>query len=65
MDTVASDFGLGAVMSQKQDGHEVVLAYASKTLRRAENNYDVTRRELLLLYMGLRHTDSTCLAEHS
>ena len=40
--------------SQEQEGHEVVLAYASRTLTRAEKNYDVTRRELLAVVYGLK-----------
>ena len=54
LDTDASNLGLGAVLSQEQDGHEVVLAYASRTLTRAEKNYDVTRRELLAVVYGLK-----------
>ena len=54
LDTNASDLGLGAVLSQEQDGHEVVLAYASRTLTRAEKNYDVTWRELLAVVYGLK-----------
>ena len=46
LDTDASDKGVGAVLSQEQDGREV-LDYASRTLSKAERNYDVTRRELL------------------
>jgi len=54
LDTDASDIGLGAVLSQEQDGQEVVLAYASKTLSRTERNYEVTRRELLAIVYGLK-----------
>ena len=54
LDTDASDRGLGAVLSQDQDGREVVLAYASRTLSQPERNYDVTRRELLAVVYGLK-----------
>ena len=54
LDTDASDLGLGAVLSQDQDGREVVLAYASRTLSKPERNYDVTRRELLAVVYGLK-----------
>ena len=47
LDTDASDVGIGAVLSQIQDGEEKVIAYASKTLSKSERNYCITRRELL------------------
>jgi len=49
LDTDASNFGIGAVLSQIQDGEERVIAYASKVLNRSQRNYCVTRRELLAI----------------
>jgi len=54
LDTDASDKGVGAVLSQEQDGREVILAYASRTLSKPERNYDMTRQELLAVVFGLK-----------
>ena len=54
VDSDASNTGLGAVLSQVQNGNEVVLAYASRSLSRAERNYDVTRKELLAIIFALK-----------
>lgn len=47
LDTDASGYGIGAVLSQVQNGEERVIAYGSRTLTREERRYCVTRRELL------------------
>ena len=48
--TDASTVGLGAVLYQKQeDGKDRVIAYASHTLNRAEQNYDAHKLEFLAL----------------
>ena len=49
LDTDASNFPIGAVLSQKQwtDGQEKVVAYASRALTKSERKYCVTRKELL------------------
>ena len=49
LDTDASDFAIGAVLSQVFDGQERVISYASKTLSKSERRYCVTRKELLAL----------------
>jgi len=54
LDCDASDVGLGAVLSQSQNGCEKVLAFGSRALSKAERNYDVTRRELLDIVFGLK-----------
>ena len=48
LDTDPSDMGIGAILSHVQDnGGEVVIANASRSLSRQEQRYCVTRCELL------------------
>ena len=47
LDTDASAYAIGAVLSQVQDGKERVIAYGSRSLDKPERNYCVTRREML------------------
>ena len=54
LDTDASDFGLGAVLSQIQQGEERVIAYTSCSLMTAERHYETTRKELLAIVYGLK-----------
>ncbi|KAL5479705.1 hypothetical protein EMCRGX_G023265 [Ephydatia muelleri] len=55
LDTDASDDGLGAVLSQVVGGREHVVAYASRTLARAEQRYCATRTEMLALVWASQH----------
>ena len=47
LDTDACDTGIGAVLSQNQNGEIRVIAYGSRTLNHAECNYCITDKELL------------------
>ena len=55
LDTDASGYALGGILSQVQDGEERVLAYASKALSPAEQRYCTTRRELLAVVTFATH----------
>ena len=47
LDTDASAESIGAVLSRYLDGYERVLCYGSTVCSVAEQNYDITRREIL------------------
>lgn len=55
LDTDASNSGIGAVLSQVQNGQEKVIAYSSRTLSKAERQYCVTRKELLAIVYHVRY----------
>lgn len=55
LDTDASNTGIGAVLSQIQNGTERVIAYASRKLTKSERRYCVTRKELLAVYWFVKH----------
>ncbi|CAM8880335.1 unnamed protein product [Rhodiola kirilowii] len=49
----ASDYAVGAVLSQKVDKKSVVIYYASRTLDAAQRNYSTTEKELLAVVFAL------------
>ena len=52
--TDASNYGIGAVLSQIQNGEEVVIAYSSRHLNAAEKNYSAIEREALAIVYGIK-----------
>ncbi|RVW13079.1 Retrovirus-related Pol polyprotein from transposon opus [Vitis vinifera] len=49
----ASDFAIGAVLGQREDGKAYVIYYASKTLNKAQRNYTTTEKKLLAIVFAL------------
>lgn len=53
--TDASDLAVGAILSQGEIGKDLPIAYASRTLSRAELNYNTTEKELLAIIFAVKH----------
>lgn len=53
--TDASNYGVGAMLTQTVDGVERPIAYMSKSLTGAEKNYSITERETLAVLIALEH----------
>ena len=53
--TDASDIAVGAVLSQGRDSNSPPLGFFSKKLSEAEKKYSAFDKELLALYLAIRH----------
>ena len=60
----ASNFAIGMVLSQIQNGHEIVIAYASRTLNRSEQNLSATEREALACVDGIKYFQHYLYGRH-
>jgi hypothetical protein len=55
LDTDASNFAVGAVLSQEVNGGEHVIAYMSNALNKHETSYCTTRTELLAVIVAVKN----------
>lgn len=53
--TDSSNYAIGVILSQGDIGKDLPIAYASRTLNKAECNYSTIERELLAIVWGVQH----------
>ncbi|KAL4082984.1 hypothetical protein QTP88_028314 [Uroleucon formosanum] len=53
--TDASQYAIGSIISQGEIGQDLPIAYASRTLNKAEQNYSTTEKELLSIVWSVKH----------
>lgn len=62
--TDSSLYAAGAILSQKINGVEKVIGYASKQLNPAERRYSTTERELLAVLFGVKYFNCYLYGRH-
>jgi hypothetical protein len=62
--TDACNYGIGAVLSQIQQGKEVVISYFSRQLHKSEMNYPTIEKEALAVVEAVKHFKYYLLDRH-
>jgi len=60
IETDASDFALGAVLSEREEGHLHPVAFHSRKFQPAEINYEIHDKELLAIVDSFKHWRHYC-----
>ena len=60
IETDASDFAIGAYLTQEHEGQKHLVAYYLRQMSLAEQNYDIHDKELLAIVASLRHQRMYC-----
>ena len=60
----ASDLALGSFLSQDNNGIDLPIAYASRTLNSAEKNYATVEKELLAIVWGIKEFRPYIFGKH-
>ena len=55
VETDASDLAIGACLTQEHNGKRHLVAYYSRKITLAEQNYEIYDKELLAIVVALRH----------
>lgn len=53
--TDASGYGIGAILMQEENGKELILEYASRSLTKEEKNYGISEKEALAIRWSVEH----------